>query len=244
MKWYRKDIDENKTILTSNLVDNDPRYSTLEENQEIKSYGIRINNYNGSNELQFWIDKEVYNETEKIQEFNEKCKIWDLGKYIENKIILSINDDDVDFNLFKFIEDDDFEKNYKRHLLTYDNKEVYIKTNRIENFDVEENGYNQKYIRLQYDNIEPTLINFINNFENNIKETVNEQQEHYGININHDFLSIIKDKETKYIELKVKKLYIETKTYNNSYIYIRCNRIWDMDKIQKWGISLTVDKIQ
>ena len=69
--------------------------------------------------------------------------------------------------MFKFIKDDDFEKNYEKHLLTYDNKEVYIKTNNIENFDVEENGYNQKYIRLQYDNIDANFIEFINKFEDN-----------------------------------------------------------------------------
>lgn len=242
MKWYRKDTNTNKIILTSKLIENDPRYNILEDNYEIKDYGIRINNYNGNDELQFWIDKDVYNEMEKIDEFNEKCKIWDLGKYISDKIILSINDD-IKFNLFKFIKDDDFEKNYEKHLLTYDNKEVYIKTNRIENFDVEENGYNQKYIRLQYDNIDPNFINFINDFENSIKEMVTNNEGHYSVNINHEFLSIIKDKEMKYIELKVKKPFIESKTYNNSIIYIRCNRIWDMDKIEKWGISLTVDKI-
>lgn len=242
MKWYRKDTNTNKIILTSKLIENDPRYNILEENHEIKDYGIRINNYNGNDELQFWIDKDVYNEIEKIEEFNEKCKIWHLGKYIEDKIILSINDD-VDFNLFKFIKDDDFERNYEKHLLTYDNKEVYIKTNNIENFDVEENEYNQKYIRLQYDNMDPSFIKFINNFEDSIKETVISNEEHYGVNINHEFLSIIKDKETKYIELKVKKPYIEPKSYKNSNIYIKCNRIWDMNKIEKWGISLTVDKI-
>lgn len=242
MKWYRKDTSTNKIILTSKLIENDLRYNILEENYEIKDYGIRINNYNGNDELQYWIDKDVCNEIEKIEEFNEKCKIWNLGKYIEDKIILSINDD-INFNLFKFIKDDDFEKNYEKHLLTYDNKEVYIKTNNIETFDVEENGYNQKYIRLQCEDMEPNLIDFINNFENRIKEIVINNDEHYGVNIAHEFLSIIKDKDTKYIELKVKKPFIEQKSYNNSIIYIKCNRIWDMDKIEKWGISLTVDKI-
>lgn len=244
-KWYRRDTNTNKIILTSKLVENDTRNDIFDENNEIREYGIvkRCNNYNGNDELQFWIDKNECNEIEKIEEFNEKCKKWDLGIYVEDKIILSINDD-VNFDLFKFIKDDDFEKNYDKHLLTYNNKEVYIKTNSIEKFDIEENGYNQKYIRLQYDDVDPKLIEFINKFENNIKEIVANDDEHYGVNIyQHEFLSIIKDKEIKYIDLKVKKPFIETKTYNDSIICIKCNRIWDMDRIEKWGISLTVDKI-
>lgn len=242
-KWYRKETSTNKVILTSKIIEKDPRYDILEENYEIKEYGIRFNNYNGNDELQFWIDKNECDEIEKIKEFNKKCKDWELGNYVEDKIVLSINDN-INFNLFEFIKDDDFEKNYEKHLLTYDNKEVYIKTNIIETFDVEENGYNQKYIRLQYDNIDPKLIDFINKFEDNIKKNVIDNESHYGINIEkHDFLSIIKDKEIKYIDLKVKKPFIESKTYNKSIICIKCNRIWDMEKIEKWGISLTVDKI-
>jgi hypothetical protein len=242
-KWYRNDINTNKIILTSKLIDNDPRYYILEENYEIKEYGIRINNYNGNENLQFWINKDEFNELEKIEEFNEKCKEWKIGNYVENKIILSINDD-INFDLFKFIKDEDFEKNYEKYLLTYNGKEVYIKTNTIEIFDIEENGYNQKYIRLQYEDTDPKFIDFINKFEENIKKIVMNNKEHYGVNINqHDYLSIIKDKEIKYIDLKVKKSFIESKTYNNSIICIKCNRIWDMEKIEKWGISLTVDKI-
>ncbi len=97
---------------------------------------------------------------------------------------------------------------------------------------------------LQYYDVEQKLIEFINNFENNIKKIVTSNDKHYGVNINqHDFLSIVKDKEMKYIDLKVKKPYIDSKTYNNSTIIIKCNRIWDMEKIEKWGVSLTVDKI-
>lgn len=244
-KWYRRDTNTNKIILTSKLLENDPRNDIFDENNEISEYGIvkRYNNYSGNDELQFWIDKNECNEIEKIEEFNEKCKEWELGNYIENKITLSINDN-INFDLFKFIKDEDFEKNYEKHLLTYDYKEVYIKTNPIEKFDVEENGFNQKYIRLQYDDVEQKLIEFINNFENNIKKIVTSNDKHYGVNINqHDFLSIVKDKEMKYIDLKVKKPYIDSKTYNNSTIIIKCNRIWDMEKIEKWGVSLTVDKI-
>ena len=244
-KWYRRDTSTNKIILTSKLLENDSRNDIFDENNEIREYGIlkRCNNYNGNDELQFWIDKNECNEIEKIKEFISKCKEWELGNYVEDKIILSINDN-VNFDLFKFIKDDNFEKNYEKHLLTYNNKEVYIKTNSIKNFDIEENGYNQKYIRLQYDDVDPRLIDFINKFENNIKEIVKNDGEHYGVNIDqHEFLSIIKDKEMKYIDLKVKKPFIESKTYNDSIICIKCNRIWDMDKIEKWGISLTVDKI-
>jgi len=242
-RWYRKDTNTNKIILTSKLIENDPRYSILEENYEIKEYGIRINNYNENEELQFWIDKNEHNEIDKIEEFNKKCKEWELGNYIEDNITLSINDN-IDFDLFKFIKDENFEKNYEKYLLTYDNKNVFIRTNTIETFNVEENGYNQKYIRLQYDNMEPKLVNFINKFEDNIKKIVNNDKEHYSINVKeHEFLSIIKDKEMKYIDLKVKKPFIESKNYNNSTIYIKCNRIWDMEKIEKWGISLTIDKI-
>lgn len=245
-KWTKREISNNRTILSSKLVEDDPRKIIYEENYEIREYGITKNSYKGIDQLQFWIDKNVYNEVEKIKEFNEKCKIWDMGEYVEDIIILSI-DDDINFDLFKFVKDDDFEKNYEKHLLTYDNKEVYIKTNNIETFDVE-NIYNQKCIRLQYDNIDKKLIDFVNKFENHIKEIVINDRDHYGVNIEHDFSSIVKDKETKYIELKVKKQFIESKTYSNCAIYIKCNRIWDLDeindkKIEKWGVSLNIDKI-
>lgn len=244
-KWYRRDTSTNKIILTSKLLEDDPRNDVFDEKDEIKEYGIvkRYNDYNRNYELQFWIDKNEYDEIEKIEEFNKKCKEWELGYYIEDRIVLSINDN-INFDLFEFIKDDDFEKNYEKYLLVYDNKEVYIKTDIIEKFDVEENGYNQKYIRLQYDNVDSKLIDFINKFEENIKKIVINNESHYGVNAEqHEFLSIIKDKEIKYIEFKVKKPFIESKPYINSIICIKCNRIWDMEKIKKWGISLTVDKI-
>ena len=82
------------------------------------------------------------------------------------------------------------------------------------------------------------------NFEKRIVELVKQDDNHFNINIHdHDYLSIIKNKEIKYIELKVKKPYIESRPYKNATIYIQCNRTWNMEKIQKWGISLTVDKI-
>src|ERR1700731_1853103 len=101
-KWYRKDTSTNKVILTSKLIEKDPRYDILEENYEIKEYGIGVNNYNGNDELQFWIDKNECDEIEKIKEFNKKCKDWELGNYVEDKIVLSINDN-INFNLFEFI---------------------------------------------------------------------------------------------------------------------------------------------
>src|ERR1700731_154415 len=153
MGWKKKKLSNNRIILTSKLEKDDPRDSILEENYEIKEYGIKKNNYNNIDELQFWIDRDIFDETEKIQEFNEKCKKWGLGYYIDNKITLSVNNE-IDFNLFNLIEDEEFEKFYKKYLLTYNGKAVNIKTNIIDNFEVESkewDGIIQKYIRIPYD---------------------------------------------------------------------------------------------
>lgn len=245
-KWNKREISNNRTILSSKLVEDDPRISIYDENYEIREYGITKNSYNGIDQLQFWIDKNEHNETEKIKEFNEKSKEWNLGSYVETKITLSINDN-IDFNLFNFSQDNEFERFHSRHLLTYDEKEVDIKTNPIEHIEVQIKNWNdkiEKYTRFQYDEIDHKLLKFINELEKRIIELVKKDKDHYGVNFDqHEHMSIIRDKETKYIEFKIKKPYIEDKIYENSIIYIKCNRIWDMEKIEKWGVSLTIDKI-
>lgn len=66
-KWTKREISNNRTILSSKLVEDDPRKIIYEENYEIREYGITKNSYKGIDQLQFWIDKNVYNEVEKIK---------------------------------------------------------------------------------------------------------------------------------------------------------------------------------
>jgi hypothetical protein len=51
------------------------------------------------------------------------------------------------------------------------------------------------------------------------------------------------------MKLKIKNPNIKSMIYNNSCLYIKCNRLWNIitnekeDK-HKWGISLIIDKIK
>lgn len=249
-KWTKREISNNRTILNSKLIDDDPRNFIYEENYEIREYGITKNSYNGIEQLQFWIDTNEYDETEKIKEFNEKCKYWNFGKYVDNKVILSL--DDVIFDRFEFVKDEK-----ESYILRYNEekhkKEPYIKSN-IESFEVEFNErFNKKYIKFQYNDDNMLLFDFIKKFDEKIQKIIKEDKNNYNIDIQqYNYLSCIKEDDyqnNNYIELKIKNPYIESKNYNNAIIYIKPNILWNINYLKKgedtysWGVSLTVDKI-
>lgn len=257
--WNRKDIKNKWILLTSKFQDEDIRrdywddeWNLIENDNDknIKLDGFSVNISN--NQIQYWIDieKADYNEKDEITIFNEKCKYWKFGKYVDNKVILSL--DDVNFDRFEFVKDD-----FENYILKYNEenlkKEPYIKSN-IEYFEVEFNErFNKKYIKLQYNDDNMLLFDFIKKFDEKIQKTIKEDKNNYNINIHqYNYLSCIKEDDyqnNNYIELKIKNSYIEPKIYNNAIIYIRCNRLWSTNYIRKeeevysWGISLTIDKI-
>ena len=264
-KWNKKNIKNKWILLISKIQENEnderkkywDEYGTtteyaIKEDKEIKYDGFTFNV--SDNQIQYWIDMEKnnYDEQEEIDKFNEKCMFWNLGKYVENKIVLSINDN-IDFDNFEFIEDEYFRDDFKNYLLTYNKKETYIKTDIINVIEVEYNErFDKKYVKLQNnDNI--LLFDFIKTFDDTIQEKVKEHRNNYNIDIQqYNYLSCIKEDDyqnNNYIELKVKNQYIEPKTYNNAVVYIKCNRLWSTNYMKKeeevysWGISLTIDKI-
>lgn len=257
--WNRKNIKDKWILLISKIQEKDERkrywdeYGTttedaIKEDKEIKYDGFTFNI--SDNQIQYWIDMEKpdYDEKNEIDNFNEKCIFWNLGKYIENKITLSINN--INFDNFYFIEDEYFRDDFKNYLLTYNNKETYIKTDIINIIEVEYNErFNKKYVKLN--NIQ--LLDFIKIFDDTIQKKVKNHENNYNIDIEkYKYLSCIKEDEYQndiFVELKIKNPYIEPKIYNNAIIYIKCNRLWSTNYMKKeeevysWGISLTIDKI-
>jgi hypothetical protein len=246
--WNRRDTNTNKIVISSKLEDNDVRLKLWEEKEdEIKEFGISkiFKNYNGYEyyELQYWIDKNLDNEMEKIKEFKNKCEEWNLGKLIEKDIILSKNDD-IDLNKFNFIQDDGYNDEWENYLFTYENKNLILKTP-IMNIEVFCDNFNNKYIEIPEDN---DFINFIKNIESRIKNLVNEKDDNYGINMNEYIYKSNNDNNGNY-RFKIKKDNIDIKEYKNVYIYIKYNRLWKLSyqkqgkEVHSWGVSLVVDKI-
>lgn len=250
MIWKRIDTKTNKILLKSKLEEDDFRNEKI-ENDDIRQDGFskKYNGFNDSYELQYWIDKDICDEDIEIIEFNKKLEKWDLGNFINDNIILSINDN-IDFNNFNLIKDKNYNEEYNNYLLTYKEKNITFK---IPETNVEVISiFNNKCIRLQYDDMDETFMKFFDNLENKIINCVKDDNNNFNIDLNkYTFNSNKKDKNNqKYIEFKVKKDSIEERIYNNAIIYIKCNRLWkfnyenkDGQEIYIWGVSMTVDKI-
>lgn len=240
-KWNRIDIKNKWILFTSKLQDNDTRIKRFRreyygtelddiydyiEKINAKDYGFSINYKKGY--IQYWIDtkKKDYNEIKEIYLFYKYCNIFNfgtisLGTFI-NKVNLSI-DHKINFDLFCLEKDEYFDDKYKNN--------CYIKTNCIKKFEVIDNKYStDKYIKLRYNDNTNLLFEFTKNLDNKIKE----------IAFNNDnYISIIK--ENNIMNIKIKNTKIKSMTYNNSYLYIKCNRLWNFNN--KWGISLIIDEI-
>lgn len=230
-----------RIILSSTLVGEDPRRNIYEKNYKIREYGITKNNYNGREQLQFWINKDENDEFEKIVEFNEKIKEWKLGNYIEKDIYLSINEN-IDFNKFNFIKDDKYNDEWNNPLFSYEEKNTYIKTNII-NLDVIIDNFNNKYIEINEDN--QKFDDFMKKLESRIIEC--KKINNFNIEDNYEY-KYYKNDNGNY-KFKIKKDNIEPKGYKNAIVYIKCNRLWKLNyqkqgsEIYNWGVSLIVDKI-
>jgi hypothetical protein len=250
-KWERINTKTNKILLKSKLEEDDVRNEKIEIENNIKQDGFskKYNDFKGSYELQYWVDKDICDEYLEIIEFNKKLEKWELGKFIDDNIILSINDN-IDFNKFNFTKDKNYNEEYNNYLLTYKEKTVIFK---IPETNVEViNNFNNKCIRLQYDNMDKTFISFFDKLENRIIKCVENDNNNFNIDLNkYAFNSNKKHKHNQtYMEFKVKKDSIEDRLYNNAVVYIKCNRLWkfnyenrDGQEIYIWGVSMVVDKI-
>ena len=246
--WNRRDTNTNKIIISSRLEENDERLQIWDEKEhEIRDFGISkaFKNYNGYEfyEFQYWIDRNIDDEEDKILEFNTKCEEWKIGKLIEKEIILTVSDD-INFDEFNLIQDDGYRDDWKNYLFTYKNKNVLFKTP-IMNIEVFCDNFDNKYIEISEDD---EFINFIKKIECKIESLINEKDDHYDIDIGEYTYKSNNDNNGKY-RFKIKKDNINVKTYKNVIIYIRCNRLWknnyqkNSNEVYSWGISLTVDKI-
>lgn len=242
--WKRINTKTNKILLK--IKENDILNEKWENSEyEMKQDGFskRYNNFSDVYEFQYWIDKENEKEDEEIEEFNEKCKKWDIKQYIEKNIYLTINDN-IDFNNFFFIKDDNFNEEWNNYLLTYKGKNTYIKLNNLD-INVDMDNFNNKYIEISEDN--ELFDIFMKKLENRIIKCKEEKNDKFNIEENYKY-KFYKNDNGNY-RFKIKKDNIEPKKYNNSIIYIKCNRLWKLNyqkqgnEMYNWGVSLIVDNI-
>jgi hypothetical protein len=242
--WKRIDTKTNKILLKIN--ENDVLNSKWENNEyEMKQDGFtkRYNDYNNINEYQYWIDKDEINEENGINDFNIKCKKWNIEQYKEKNIYLNINDN-IDFENFDFIQDEFFNHEWNNYLFTYKNKNTYIKLEDI-NIDVNMDNFNNKYIEINENN--QNFDNFMKKLENRIIKIKNEKDDNCNIGTEYEY-KYYKNNNGDY-KFKIKRDNIEIKQYKNVTVYIKCNRLWKLNyqkqgnDIYHWGVSLIVDKI-
>lgn len=242
--WKRIDTKTNKILLK---IKDDDILNEIWENNEYditqEGFSKKYNDYENNFEIHYWINKDEKNEDDAIIEFNEKCKKWNIKQYIEKDVYLTI-DKNVDFDNFDFIKDDYFNEEWNNYLFTYKNKNTYIK---LDNVDIEviEDNYNNKYIEINENN--EKLDNFMKNLESRIIKCKNENTNNFNIEDNYEY-KYYKNEDGNY-KFKIKRDNIDAKIYNNSDIYIKCNRIWKLNyqkqgnNMYSWGVSLIVDKI-
>jgi hypothetical protein len=243
-KWKRLDTKTNKILLK--IEENELLNEKWKNNEyEMKQDGFskNYNNFNNVYEIQYWIDKDNIDEDDKIREFNEKCDKWQIGRYIETNIYLTINDN-IDFNSFDFTKDDYFNEEWNNYLFTYKNKNVYIKLKNID-IDVLTDNFGNKYIEIDENNKE--FDDFMKSLEDRIIKCKNKNVNNFNIEENYEY-KYYKNDDGNY-KFKIKKDNIDVKQYKNSDIYIKCNRLWKLNyqkqgnDIYHWGVSLIVDKI-
>lgn len=245
--WIRIDTKTNKVLLKSKLEEDDIRNENWENNENDMSqegFSKKYNNFNDAYEFQYWIDKDICDSEEKeITKFNEKCDKWNMGKYIERDVYISINND-IDFNNFNFIKDEKYNEEWNNLLFTYYEKNVYIKFDSI-NIEVIMDNFNNKYIEINKSN--KKIDYFMEKLENRIMECVNKDENKFNIEKDYEYKHY-KDDNGNY-KFKVKKDNIEPKEYKNANIYIKINRLWKLNyqkqgnDMYNWGVSIVVDKI-
>lgn len=243
--WKRIDTKTNKILLKSKLEEEDIRKEIWENNEnDMRQDGFskKYNDFNESYEFQYWIDKDTYNdENVEIDNFNEKCRKWEIGHYIEKDIYLSV-DENVDFNKFNFIKDDRYNEEWNNPLFAYEEKNTYIKLNYID-IEVLVDNFDNKYIEINEDN--KKIDDFMKKLESRIIECI--KKNNFNIEENYEY-KYYKNDNCNY-KFKIKKEDIEPKEYKNAIVYIKCNRLWKLNyqkqgnDIYNWGVSFIVDKI-
>lgn len=246
--WRKTYENKYLIILSSNLKEDDFRlkkwdnsyYSNDECNYNdynickrnyIKDDGFYINYKKKQLQYNIYKRNENFNEINEINIFNLKSISNCLGIFIKS-ITLSINDD-IKFHKFKILKDDYFKEKYKNYLLIYNNLyDFYIKTDSYDFEILYEKHFNYTYLKLKYNSKTNKLYEFINKFDNTIKEIIGDF---------NNYISIIKKDNS--IKMKVKNNIINPGFYKNNTIYIKCNRLYTIKDKNQWGISLVVDKI-
>lgn len=241
--WERIDTKNNKIWLKIKI--DDTLNNKWEENEyEMKHDGFY--KYNDDNNLNYLIKKEDENEEEEIKEFSKKCEKWEINQDIKNNDNIKKNnyliiDEDIDFNNFCFIKDDYFNEEWNNYLFIYKKGDNYKKGVKLNNMDinVEMDNYNNKYIEINEDNEKFDI--FMNKLENRIITCKEEKDDKFNIQEKYEY-NYYKNNSGNY-KFKIKKDNIEVRQYNNATVYINFNKLWNMDKIEKWGVSLIIDKI-
>lgn len=241
--WERIDTKNNKIWLKINI-DN-----TLSNKWEENEYEMRQDGfykYNDDDNLNYLIKKDDEDEEEGIKEFIKKCKKWEINQDIKNNNDIKIKnyltiDEDIDFLNFCFIKDDYFNEDWNNYLFIYKKNEDEKKGVKLSNIniDVEIDNYDNKYIEISEDNENFDI--FMKKLENRIITCKEENNDKFNIQENYEY-NYYKNNSGNY-KFKIKKDNIEVKQYNNATVYINFNKLWNMGKIEKWGVSLTVDKI-
>lgn len=248
--WKKIDINGD-LILVSKFIYNDPRlknwntYDYYDYSEDEYEYDYKYNfKRNYINESGFYInykDKQLqyliykgkndFNEVKEIYIFNEKCKRYNLGICLYD-IILQLNN--IKFCNFKIIKDNYFKEEYKNYVLVYNNIfNCIIKTDSYDFEILYDKYFNYTYLKLECNIKTKKFYEFINNFDNTIKNIINN---------NNNYISIIKN--DNYIKIKIKDNTFKTGYYKNNIIFIKYNRLYTIKDKNKWGISLTVDKIK
>lgn len=241
--WRRIDTKTNKIWLKIKDDDTLTIWENNENDMMQDGFSKKYNDFDNTYELHYWIDKEEGNEEDKINVFNEKCKKWKIVQYIEKNVYLTI-DDDIDFDNFHFIKDENFNEEWNNYLFTYNNKNTYIKLEDI-NIDVIVDNFDNKYIEINENN--EKFDSFMKKLENKIIKCKNEKDGNYNIENGYEY-KYYKNNNGDY-KFKIKRDNIEIKQYKNATVYIKCNRIWKLkyqkkgEDIYNWGVSLIVDKI-
>lgn len=243
-EWTRIDTKGNKILFKIILNDDlDEIWNNNEHDMKHDGFSKNHDEYNNSDVLLYWIEKDENDENDKIIEFKEKCKKWEIKEYVEKDIYLTINKN-IDFSKFGFIKDENFNEEWKNYLFCYDNLNTYIKLNNM-NISVKIDNFNNKYIEINENN--KIFDDFMKNLENKIIECKDFNENKLEIEDEYQYKHYKND--NGYYKFKVKKDNIEVKQYDNANVYIKCNRIWKMnyqkkgEDIHNWGVSLIVDKI-
>lgn len=243
-EWIRIDTKGNKILFKIRFNDElNEIWDGFEYDMKQDGFSKNHDEYNDTNELLYWIEKDDEDKNDKVIEFKEKCKKWKIKEYIEKNIYLTINNN-IDFGKFDFIKDEKFNEEWKNYLFCYNNLNTYIKLDNM-NISVKIDNFNNKYIEINENN--KIFDEFMKNLEKKIIECKNIDEN--KLEVENEYQYRYYKNDNGYYRFKVKKDSIEVKQYDNANVYIKCNRIWKMtyqkkgEDINNWGVSLIVDRI-